>query len=212
MSNFLMIRPFFTYYLVLLTFIHANNPNWLVEIDCENELNFFEMHTLNTYNINNCKPENSYCGEYINLMHYSIFHNNEEYMGECNIGLRKISYSLSPVNMSGSSYDSTPHFIFNLFIDNRSVIQNLPLFPSPLYNKSLWGLKVSSIRFNNNLGSIEVIIGDDELYQEPNSNKIKNQIKWLWDSSYISAFDPQMNSSWKPITEKDIWDNKNLNN
>ena len=73
-------------------------------------------------------------------------------------------------------------------------------------------LKISSIILNNNLGSIEVIIGDDELYQEPNSNKIKSQINWLWDSNYISAFDPDWKANWKPINEQDIWNEKNLNN
>ena len=196
----------------MINISYSNNPHWLIEIDCEDNMNFFELHTLNTYNINNCKPEDSVCGEYINLMYYSIFQENKTYTNECDVGLRKIRYSLSPVNMSGSAYDSTPHFIFNLLIDNRPVIQDLPLFPSPLYSKSFWGLKISSIRFNNNLGSIEVVVGDDELYQEPNLNKIKTQINWLWDSNYISAFDPDWNTNWQPIKEQDIWDKKNFAN
>ena len=69
----------------------------------------------------------------------------------------------SKVEMNEFVVPETPEGIFNLLIDNRTVIKDLPLFPSPLYNKSLWGLKISSIRFNNNLGSIEIIIGDDEI-------------------------------------------------
>ena len=57
-----------------------------------------------------------------------------------------------------------------------------------------------------------MIIGDDELYQELNLNKIGPQINWLWDSNYISAFDPDWNTNWKPITEKDIWNENNFNN
>ena len=49
-------------------------------------------------------------------------------------------------------------------------------------------------------------------YHELNSNKMKAQINWLWDSNYISAFDPAWNTSWKPITEQDIWNEKNFNN
>ena len=207
-----MKKIVFIYFLAIISIAYSNKPHWLVEVDCEDSLNFFKVHTLNTYNINNCEPEDSNCGEYINLMHYSIFHENETFSNECEIGLRKLKYRFSPVNMSGSAYDSTPHFIFNLLIDGRPVIKDLPLFPSPLYNKSLWGLKISSIRFNNNLGSIEIIIADDELYQELNSNKMKTQINWLWDSNYISAFDPDWNTNWKPITEKDIWDESNFSN
>ena len=202
----------FIFSLSLINISFSNNPHWLVEIDCQDSLNFFELHTLNTYNLNNCESEDMKCGEYINLMYYSIFNNNQIYTDQCEIRSRKIEYSLVPVNMAGSLYDLTPHFIFNLIVDNRIVIKELPLFPSPLYNKSLWGLKISSIRFNNNLGSIEIIIGDDELYQEPNLSKIKSQTSWLWDSSYISAFDPEWETNWKPINENDIWNEKNFNN
>ena len=132
----------------LISLSYSNNPHWLIEFDCENNLNFFELHTLNTYNINSCSSNDRNCGEYINLAYYSIFNNNEVYANECEIGSRKIKYSLTPVNMAGSKYDLTPHFIFNLLIDDKPAIKDLPLFPSPLYNKSLWGLKVSSVRFN----------------------------------------------------------------
>ena len=196
---------------ILLGVSFSSNPHWLVEIDCEDNLNFFELHTLNTYNLSECNPSNSLCGEYINLMHYSIFYNNKIYSNHCEVGSRLIEYSLTPVNMAGSTYDLTPHFIINITVDKQKVIEDLPLFPSPLYNKSLWGLKFASVRLNNNIGSIEVIISDDELYQESNSNKMKPYISWLWDSSYISAFDPKWKSKWKPIRESDIWHEKNFN-
>ena len=202
----------FICFIQLISICYSNNPHWLIEFDCENNLNFFELHTLNTYNINNCTANDENCGEYVNLMYYSIFQNNKIYADECEVGARKLEYSLTPVNMAGSKYDLTPHFIFNLLIDGRSVIKDLPLFPSPLYNKSLWGLKVSSIRFNNNLGSTEILVSDDELYQEQNLNKMNIKINWLWDSNYISAFDPDWNMNWKPITEKDIWNEKNFSN
>ena len=32
----------------------SNTPHWLVEIDCESDLRFFEVRTLNTYNLDNC--------------------------------------------------------------------------------------------------------------------------------------------------------------
>ena len=190
----------------------SNSPHWLVEIDCEDNLNFFEIHTLNTYNLRDCNPTKSSCGEYINLMYHSIFYNNLTYSDKCNIGGRILEYSLVPVNMAGSIYDSTPHFVFNLLIDNREVVKDLPLFPSPLYDKSLWGLKILSIRFNNNAGSIEIIVSDDELYEESNANKINSQVNWLWDSNYISVFDPGWKTKWKPITETDIWNENNFNN
>ena len=196
----------------LISLSYSNNPHWLIEFDCENNLNFFELHTLNTYNINSCSSNDRNCGEYINLAYYSIFNNNEVYANECEIGSRKIKYSLTPVNMAGSKYDLTPHFIFNLLIDDKPAIKDLPLFPSPLYNKSLWGLKVSSVRFNNNLGSIEILVSDDELYQEQNPNKMNAHINWLWDSNYISAFDPGWNANWKPVIEEDIWNEKNFSN
>ena len=134
---------------LILSIILPNSPYWLLEIDCDNESNFFEIRTFNTYNINNCSNENDMCGEYINLMHYSIFHENKMIEDKCDLIGRKLEYSLIPVNMAGSSYDITPHFVLNLIIDNRTVIEDLPLFPSPIYDKSLWGLKISSIRFKN---------------------------------------------------------------
>ena len=64
------------FFIILFNLNLASSPHWLIEFDCENELSFFEIRTLNTYNLNNCNPENNQCGEYINLMHYSIFHEN----------------------------------------------------------------------------------------------------------------------------------------
>ena len=187
-----------------------SSPHWLMKADCEDDLNFFEIRTLNTYNLNNCTPKDRGCGEYVNLMYYSIFNENEIYSNVCSIGGRQLEYILKPVNMSGSSYDLTPHFTLNLIIDDRLVIQDLPLFPSPLYNSIFWGLKVESVRFNNNLGSVEIIVSDDELYQELNLRKMNSQIHWLWDSSYMSAFDPKWESNWEPITEIDIWNRDNF--
>ena len=182
----------------------CSNFNWLVEIDCDDDLNFFEIRTLNTYSLSNCMPNDSKCGEYLNLEHYSTIHNNEVYFSVCSIEGREIEYALTPINMSDSAYDLTPHFTINLKIDNRSVIQNLPIYPSPLYDKTLWGLKVSSIRFNANLGSVEIIISDDEHYDQ-NNNKIKAITSWLWNSNYKSAFDPNWGGKWEPLTESDIW-------
>ena len=187
-----------------------STPHWLIEVDCEDRLNFFEVHTLNTYNLNNCTSKDKECGEYINLMYYSIFNENQIYSNTCNIGGRELEYIFKPVNMSGSSYDLTPHFTLDLIIDNRLVNQDLPLFPSPLYNSIFFGLKIESIRLNNNLGSVEIIVSDDELYQELNLRKMNTYIHWLWDSSYMSAFDPKWESSWKPITETDIWNRDNF--
>ena len=99
--------------IIMCQFIFSNNPHWLIEIDCEKDLNFFEIHSLNTYNLNNCDFNKSVCGEYINLMHYSVFHENKAYSNECELQGRKLEYSLVPVNMAGSVYDSTPHFIFS---------------------------------------------------------------------------------------------------
>ena len=192
-------------FIIIFQIILSSSPHWLIEFDCEKDLNFFEIHTLNTYNLNNCDFNQSICGEYINLMYHSVFHNNKVHSGECELQSRKIEYSLKPVNMAGSIYDSTPHFIINLKIDNREVIKELPLFPSPLYDKSLWGLKIASIRYNNNTGSIEVMVSDDELYPDFNPRKLDPQVSWLWDSNYISAFDPEWKTKWKPIIEKDIW-------
>ena len=211
MINSISLLKILIFSIILFGLNLASNPHWLVEFDCEDRLNFFEMHTLNTYNLNNCNPQDSQCGEYLNLMHYSIFHENKIYSNDCKIGGRKLEYSLEPVNMAGSVYDSTPHFILNISIDNRVVIQNLPLFPSPLYSQIFWGLKILSIRLNNNSGSIEIIVSDDELYQEFNLNKMNAQVNWLWDSSYMSAFDPEWEIKWKPITENDIWNKSNFN-
>ena len=205
------IIKFYIAIFVLFSFGISNTPHWLVEIDCEENLKFFEIRTLNTYNLDNCSNKDSNCGEYINLMHHSIFHNNKPISNQCDIGGRLLEYSLVPVNMAGSVYDLTPHFVFNLLIDNRKVIQDLPLFPSPLYDKSLWGLKISSIRFNGNAENIEIIVSDDELYEQTNSNKMNSHITWLWDSKYMSAFDPDWKSKWHSITENDIWDKKNFN-
>ncbi len=188
----------------------SSSPHWLIEFDCEKSLNFFELKTLNTYNLKNCNQSEKTCGEYINLMYHSIFNNDNKIIDYCEIGNRKIKVSLKPVNMSGSKYDSTPHFLIDFFIDNKQVIKELPLFPSPIYSKVLWGLKVSSIRFNNNLGSIEIFISDDELFQENNPNKMNVMTFWLWDSNYMSAFDPKWEVNWRPINEKDIWSDKNL--
>ena len=99
----------------------------------------------------------------------------------------------------------------NLSIDDRLVIQDLPLSPSPRYSQIFWGLKISSIRLNNNSGSLEIIVSDDELYQELNAYKMDSHINWLWDSSYMSAFDPDWGIKWKPITENDIWNQNNFN-
>lgn len=188
----------------------ANNPYWLLEIDCDYSSNFFEVRTQNTYNISNCDNNDSHCGEYINLMYHSIFHENIIISDACELIGRKLEYSLVPVNMAGSSYDSTPHFVLNLIVDDRNVINDLPLYPSPLYNKNLWGLKISSIRFNANAANIEIIVSDDELYEKTNPYKIKTFNQWLWDSDYISAFDPGWESKWKPIVEDDIWNEKNF--
>tara|TARA_Y100001970_G_scaffold214030_1_gene261671 strand:- start:1218 stop:1877 length:660 start_codon:yes stop_codon:yes gene_type:complete len=201
----------FSFFCIILFNLNlASSPHWLIEFDCENELSFFEIRTLNTYNLNNCSPENNQCGEYINLMHYSIFHENKVYSDFCNIGGRELKYSLKPINMTGSIYDLTPHFILNLTIDNRTVIQDLPLFPSPLYDQVFWGLKISSIRFNNRSGSIEIIVSDDELYQHRNINKMDFLVNWLWDSNYMSAFDPDWGSKWTPIRENDVWNGNNF--
>ena len=196
--------------LFVISLFFASNPHWLIEFDCESDLNFFEINTLNTYNLNNCNSENRLCGDYINLMHYSIFHENKIYADYCDIAGREIKYILKPVNMAGSVYDSTPHFILYMSIDNRTVIKDLPLFPSPQYNQNFWGLKVSSIRFNSNSGSIEIIVSDDELYQELNHNKMNTYVNWLWSSSYMSAFDPNWGDKWIPITENDIWNESNF--
>ena len=206
MQKILSIILFF--YLLSITL--ANSPYWLLEIDCDNNSNFFEIRTLNTYNISNCDNNDSYCGEYINLMYYSIFQKNILISDKCELLSRKLEYSLVPVNMTGSSYDSTPHFVLNLIVDDRSVINDLPLFPSPIYNKTLWGLKISSVRFNANAANIEIIVSDDELYEKTNPYKIKTFNQWLWDSNYISAFDPEWGSKWKPIVEDDIWNEKNF--
>tara|TARA_Y100000996_G_scaffold328403_1_gene264492 strand:- start:2238 stop:2585 length:348 start_codon:yes stop_codon:yes gene_type:complete len=107
--------------------------------------------------------------------------------------------------MSDSVYDLTPHVTVDVKIDNRTVIQDLPIFPSPFYDKILWGLKVSSIRFNPNLGSVEVIVSDDEHYDQNNNIKIKSVTSWLWNSEYKSAFDPNWSGKWKPLSESDIW-------
>ena len=191
--------------LIIFQFILANNFNWLVEIDCDDDLNFFEIRTLNTYNLSNCNSDNSKCGEYINLEYYSTIHNNLSYIGNCELEDRKIEYILTPINMSDSVYDLTPHFTVDVKIDNRTVIQDLPIFPSPFYDKILWGLKVSSIRFNPNLGSVEVIVSDDEHYDQNNNIKIKSVTSWLWNSEYKSAFDPNWSGKWKPLSESDIW-------
>ena len=188
----------------------SSSPHWLIDFNCEQSLNFFELKTLNTYNLKNCSKSDKMCGEYINLMYYSIFNNDKKIIDYCEIGNREIKFSLKPVNMSGSKYDSTPHFLIDLFIDNKLVIKELPLFPSPIYSRALWGLKVSSIRFNNNMGSIEIFISDDELYQENNPNKMNVLTFWLWDSNYMSAFDPKWETNWRNINEKDIWSEKNL--
>ena len=191
--------------LILSQFILSNNFHWLVEIDCDKHLNFFEIRTFNTYNLDNCTADNDKCGEYINLLYYSLSHNNQVYHNTCEVDGRNLEFSFKPINMTGSIYDLTPHFIVNLEIDNRIVIQDLPIYPSPLYDKTLWGLKISSIRFNANLGSVDVIVSDDEHYDQNNSNKINTITTWLWDSNYNSAFDPNWGTKWKPLTESDIW-------
>lgn len=193
------------YVLIVSQFILANSFNWLIEIDCDDDLNFFEIRTLNTYNLSNCNSKYSKCGEYINLEYYSSTNNNLSYVGNCELDNREIEYILNPINMSDSVYDLTPHFTVNLKIDKRTVIQDLPIFPSPLYDKILWGLKVSSIRFNPNLGIVEVIVSDDEHYDQTNNIKIKAVTKWLWNSDYKSAFDPNWAGKWKPLSESDIW-------
>ena len=40
---------------------------------------------------------------------------------------------------------------------------------------------------------------------------MKSHISWLWDSSYISAFDPEWKTKWKPVGEEDVWNEKNFN-
>ena len=70
--------------------------------------------------------------------------------------------------------------------------------------------KISSIRFNANSESIEVIVSDDELYEQTNSNKMNSHVTWLWDSQYMSAFDPDWRSKWRPVSEVDIWNKKNF--
>ena len=82
------------FFISLLSLNLATNPHWLIEFDCEEKLNFFEIRTLNTYNLNNCSPKNSQCGEYVNLVHYSIFHENKIYSSDCQIGGRELKYSL----------------------------------------------------------------------------------------------------------------------
>ena len=59
--------------LIIFQFILANNFNWLVEIDCDDDLNFFEIRTLNTYNLSNCNSKYSKWGVYKFrvLFHYS---------------------------------------------------------------------------------------------------------------------------------------------
>ena len=188
----------------------SNTLHWLAEIDCEENLNLFEIRTLNTYNLNQCEPTHNNCGEYINLMSYSIFHNNQSIEGECYLSGRKIQYLLRPANLSNSEYDTTPHFLINLFIDDHQVLRNLPIFPSPIYNQILWGLKVSSIRFNANTGSITVIVSDDEHYEQTNNAKMNSITTWLWDSDYKSAFDPDWESKWKALDESDIWNVNNI--
>ena len=37
---------------------------------------------------------------------------------------------------------------------------------------------------------------------------MNSHITWLWDSKYMSAFDPDWKSKWHSITEKDIWNEK----
>ncbi len=196
--------------LIISQCILSNNFNWLVEIDCDDDLNFFEIRTLNTYNLSNCNSLDSNCGEYINLEYYAAINMNQNYWGSCDIKGREINYILAPINMSDSVYDLTPHFTVNIKIDNRSVIQDLPIYPSPLYDKNLWGLKVSSIRFNPNLGNIEVIISDDEHYDQNNNKKIKAITSWLWNSDYKSAFDPNWGGKWKPLSESDVWNLDNI--
>ena len=73
---------------ILFSFGISNTPHWLLEIDCEEDLKFFEIRTLNTYNLDNCSNKDSNCGEYINLMYHSIFHNNEPISNQCDIGGR----------------------------------------------------------------------------------------------------------------------------
>ena len=198
------------FWCLFLSFKFSSSPHWLIEIDCDKSLNFFELRTFNAYNLLNCDKTKNICGEYINLMFYSIFNNEDALIDYCEIGNRKIKYSLKPVNMSGSKYDTTPHFLLDLSIDNRLVVKEVPLFPSPVYAKELWGLKLSSIRFNNNMGSIEIFISDDELYQESNSNKMNSLTFWLWDSNYMSAFDPKWEMNWKSINEQDVWSKDNF--
>ena len=196
----------FFFFLLISHFALCGNFHWLIEVDCDDDLNFFEISTLNTYNLSNCTPNDSKCGEYINLKYYSTLHKNQIYFGTCDVDGRKLEYTLKPINMSDSIYDLTPHFAITLKIDNRLVVQDLTIYPSPLYDKILWGLKISSIRFNANLGSIEVIVSDDEHYDQNNSNKIKAVTSWLWNSNYKSAFDPNWGTKWEPLTESDIWD------
>ena len=206
-----MQRTLFILSLVfLLDITFSNTRHWLVDVDCEESLNFFQIQTLNTYNLSRCSPENLKCGEYINLASYSAFHNNESIDGHCQLESRTIKYSLIPVNLSNSIYDMTPHFLVNISIDERSVINDLPLFPNATYNQILWGLKVNSIRFNANLASIEIIVSDDEHYDQNNSLKINSITTWLWDSDYKSAFDPNWASQWKPLGEYDIWNIDNV--
>ena len=123
----------------------SSSSHWLLEVDCDNNSNFFQIRTFNTYNINNCNEKKQYCGEYTNLIHHSIFHKNKEIHNDCKLMGRNLEYNLTPVNMGGSSYDTTPYFILNLSIDGRNVIKEVPLYPSPIYKKSFWGLKISSI-------------------------------------------------------------------
>ena len=52
-------------------------------------------------------------------MYYSIFHNNQSITGKCNVGGRLLEYSFIPVNMAGSIYDLTPHFVLNLIINKH---------------------------------------------------------------------------------------------
>ncbi len=202
MNSFkIWLLPLIVFHLIL-----SNNFQWLVEIDCDKKLNFFEIRTLNTHNLDNCTAADSKCGEYINLSYYSVHNKNQIYHNICEIDERNLDFSLKPINMAGSVYDLTPYFSINLKIDNRIVVQDLPIYPSPLYDKILWGLKISSLRFNANLGSIEIIISDDEHYdQSSNNNKINAVTTWLWNSSYKSAFDPNWGGKWQSLTESDIW-------
>ena len=92
-----------------------------------------------------------------------------------------------------------------------TLIQEISVIELPPSKLDIGLLTAEYLKENKNYRCrIQIFISDDELFQENNPNKMNVMTFWLWDSNYMSAFDPKWEVNWRPINEKDIWSDKNL--